>query len=330
MKPESGNEERARLPRFGEVGPQLATLGAALPAGENWVYEIKYDGYRAIATLDNGKVRIASRSGQDWTNQFRGVADALSHLRARTAVLDGEIAYVMEDGRTDFQKLQNALSRKRDASHLVYFVFDLLHYDGVDLTGEPLLARKDKLRTILAGEGPPLKMGDHLRGDGRVLLAQACKLGLEGIIAKRVDRPYRAGRGTDWVKVKCHKRQELVIIGATTPKGARSGIGALLLAVREGDSYRYAGKVGTGFSQASLAELTKRLAKIEVEEPSATGVPRIKGARWVRPELVCQVRFTEWTRDGVLRHPSFEGLREDKSPLKVVREVEKPLPRTGR
>jgi len=324
---QSRPQARAKLPAFGVVQPQLATLVDDVPSGADWVYEIKYDGYRAIATLDDGKVRIASRSGQDWTAQFRGVAEALSHVRARTAVFDGEIAYVMEDGRTDFQHLQNALSRKGDASHLVYFVFDLLHYDGVDLTGEPLLARKDKLRTILAGERPPLKMGDHLRGDGKAMLAHVCKLGLEGILAKRADRPHRAGRGTDWVKIKCQKRQELVIIGFTAPKGARSGLGALLLAVHEGDTYHYAGKVGTGFSEASLADLTKRLAKLATDEPQAVGAPRIKGVRWVRPELVCQVRFTEWTRDGVLRHPSFEGLREDKAPPKVVREVEKPLPR---
>ena len=317
-----------KLPPFGEVKPQLAALVDDVPAGDDWLYEIKYDGYRALAWLDGGEVHIASRSGQDWTRQFQPVADALEHVKARTALFDGEIAYVMEDGRTDFQRLQNALSRKGEASHLVYFMFDLLHYDGVDLTGESLIDRKDKLRTVLAGEDPPLKLGDHMRGGGKELLAHACKLGLEGIIAKRADRPYRAGRSTDWVKVKCQKRQEMVIIGATLPKGARSGIGALLLAVREGNSYRYAGKVGTGFSSASLADLTKRLTKLEVEEAVAKGVPRIKGARWVRPELVCQVRFTEWTRDGALRHPTFEGLRADKSAAAVVREVEKPLPRT--
>jgi bifunctional non-homologous end joining protein LigD len=318
-----------KLPAFGELKPQLATLVDDVPTGEDWLYEIKYDGYRALAWLDGGKVRIASRSGQDWTRQFQPVASALEHVRARTALFDGEIAYVMEDGRTDFQKLQNALSRKGDTSRLVYFVFDLLHYDGVDLTEEPLIERKDKLRTLLAGEEPPLKLGDHMRGDGKELLAQVCKLGLEGIIGKRASRPYRAGRSPEWVKVKCQKRQEMVIIGATAPKGARSGIGALLLAVHEGHGYRYAGKVGTGFSAASLADLTKRVAALEIPEPAAKGAPRIKGARWVRPELVCQVRFTEWTRDGVLRHPSFEGLREDKSAAKVVREVEKPIPRAA-
>jgi bifunctional non-homologous end joining protein LigD len=310
------------LPAFGKLLPQLASLVDDVPTGGDWVYEVKYDGYRAIATLDGGKVRIASRNGKDWTDHFALVAEALTHVRAKTAVFDGEIAYVMEDGRTDFQKLQNALSGSANAGRLVYFVFDLLHYDGVDLTGEPLEVRKAKLRTILAGEGPPLKMGEHTRGSGKELFAQACKMGLEGIIAKRADRPYRAGRSADWVKVKCQKRQEMVIVGSTLPKGARTGIGALLLAVREGKTYRYAGKVGTGFTHASLDDLTKRLAKLAVDAPPVTGAPRMRDAQWARPELVCEVRFTEWTQDGALRHPTFEGLREDKKPENVVREVE--------
>ncbi len=311
------------LPAFGKLLPQLATLVDDVPTHGDWVYEVKYDGYRAIATLDEGKVRIASRNGKDWTDHFALVAEALSHVRAKTAVFDGEIAYVNEDGRTDFQNLQNALSGSANAGRLVYFVFDLLHYDGVDLTGETLEVRKGKLRTILAGEGPPLKMGEHTRGSGKELFREACKMGLEGIMAKRADRPYRGGRGADWVKVKCQKRQEMVIVGSTAPKGARTGVGALLIAVREGKTYRYAGKVGTGFTHASLDDLTKRLAKLAVGEPPVTGAPRMRDARWVRPELVCEVRFTEWTRSGALRHPTFEGLREDKKPENVVREVEK-------
>lgn len=324
-RPAAAKVRAVKPPPFGQLEPQLATLVDDVPTRGDWLYELKYDGYRAIATLDDGEVRIASRNGKDWTDHFRTVAAALSHVRAKNAVFDGEIAYVTEDGRTDFQKLQNALSGREGAERLVYFVFDLLHYDGVDLTGEPLESRKDKLRTILAGEGPPLKMGDHVRGNGERFFAEACKMGLEGIIAKRADRPYRAGRGADWVKVKCQKRQEMVIVGATAPKGHRTGIGALLLGVREGKGYRYAGKVGTGFSHASLDDLSKRLARIEVKAPQVEGAPRIKDARWVKPELVCQVRFTEWTNDGALRHPTFEGLREDKRPETVVREVERRL-----
>jgi bifunctional non-homologous end joining protein LigD len=310
----------AELPIFGTVSPQLATLIDELPTRGEWVYEVKYDGYRAIATLDHGHVRIASRNGKDWTDRFAEIAGALSRVRARTAVFDGEIAYVLEDGRTDFQKLQNALGGRADRSRLVYFVFDLLHYDGVDLTGEPLLERKARLRTILAGEKPPLKLGDHAVGDGQKLFAQACKLGLEGIIAKRADAPYRPTRTRDWLKVKCQQRQELVVVGFTPQKGTQSGLGALLLAVREGRKVRFVGKVGTGFTRASLEELQSKLRPLVVDQPTAEGAPRMRDAIWVQPKLVAQVRFTEWTADGALRHPSFEGLREDKPAEAVTRE----------
>lgn len=322
-------------PAFGSIAPELATLVDDVPTRGEWVYEIKYDGYRAIATLDHGKVRMASRNGKDWTKAFQPIADALAHVRAETAVFDGEVAYVMEDGRTDFQMLQNALHEgaKRDG-RLVYFVFDLLHLDGEDLRDLTLLERKDKLRTILAGEKPPLMMGDHVASSGQAFFDQVCKLGLEGIIAKRADAPYRSGRGKDWVKVKCQQRQELVIVGFTAPKGSRSGIGALLLGVQDEKSkkakLRYAGKVGTGFTQKSLDDLTKRLSKMVVGEPPVEGAPRMKDATWVRPELVCQVRFTEWTRDGSLRHPAFEGLREDKPASKVTREKAEKAPKASK
>ncbi|MBS2015871.1 MAG: DNA ligase D [Deltaproteobacteria bacterium] len=318
---------KVKPPAFGSIGPQLATLVDAVPKGGDWIYEIKYDGYRAIATIDHGKVRLASRNGKDWTKAFQRVANALAHVRVQTAVLDGEIAYVKEDGRTDFQLLQNNLDAGdgAGAAHIVYFVFDLLHLDGEDLRALPLVARKDKLRTILAGEKPPLMMGGHVSDDGEAFFDQACKLGLEGIIAKRANAPYTSKRTKDWVKVKCQLRQELVIVGFTAPKGSRSGIGALLLGVHDGESeaLRYAGKVGTGFSQRSLDELSARLSKLVVERPPVRNAPRLRDARWVEPKLVCQVRFTEWTRDGALRHPAFEGLREDKPARKVKREREK-------
>ncbi len=321
----SGVAAKTSAPALRSIEVQLARLVDHVPSQGQWVYELKYDGYRAVATVDGGAVTIRTRTGKDWTARFPTVAQALSHVRVKDAVFDGEIAYVLDDGRTDFQKLQNALKGSADAGRLVYFVFDLLYHDGVDLRGETLDARKNKLRTILAGVKAPLKLGDHLRGDGLALFEKACKLGLEGIIAKRADRPYEGGRGPDWVKVKCQKRQELVIVGSTLPKGQRTGVGALLLAVREGKTYRYAGKVGTGFSQASLADLAMRLKPLRAEEPTAEGAPRIRDAQWARPELVCEVRFTEWTEGGALRHPSFEGLREDKRPTAVVRESEAPF-----
>ena len=202
---------------------------------------------------------------------------------------------------------------------------DLLFCDGVDLRDQPLLARKDQLRTLLAGEGPPLRSSEHDVEDGPGFFAAASKMGLEGIVAKRGDRPYRAGRGHDWIKVKCQRRQELVIVGYTPPRGARLGLGALLLAVNGEGGLRYAGKVGTGFSAASIADLTRKLGSRVVPASALDDPPRIKGAIWVAPELVCEVRFTEWTRDGALRHPSFQGLREDKEARTVVREIEQPF-----
>lgn len=323
------DERVTDLPEFASIEPQLATLVKAVPSAGPWIYEIKYDGYRALAWLDDGKVRVASRRGLEWTRKVRGIAGALSRVRARTAIFDGEIAYVLPDGRTDFQSLQNALGGggPEEEERLVYFVFDLLFYDGVDLRQEPLERRKDLLRTILAGEGPPLLMSGHLE-DGAAFFREACKAGLEGIIGKRSDRPYVSGRTKDWIKVKCDRRQELVIVGYTPPKGSRHGLGALLLGVMEPGGLRYVGKVGTGFSDATLKDLSGRLAKMRVDEPPVTNPPRMRDVRWVTPDLVAQVRFSEWTGDGRLRHPSFEGLRLDKAPRDVHREREEPTPRT--
>lgn len=328
--PKKAATTRAADPLPDTLEPQLARLVDAVPTRGDWVYELKYDGYRILAWKRGDDVRLVSRNGKDWTDNFGNVAKRLARVRARDAIFDGEVAYVLPDGRTDFQHLQNSLSAGRDDGHLVYFAFDLLYCDGEDLRGQPLRARKDRLRTIFAGEKPPLMLGDHVDEDGEVFFAQACKLGLEGIVAKRGDRPYVSGRGPDWVKVKCQKRQELVICGFTAPKGSRTGIGALLLAVPDGGALTYAGKVGTGFSAASLKELAAKLLPRVVEHPSIEGAPRMRDATWVRPDLVCEVRFTEWTRDGALRHPSFQGLREDKRARDVVREREAPAPPEAR
>jgi bifunctional non-homologous end joining protein LigD len=309
------------MPAFASVAPELATLVDDVPTQGEWLHEIKYDGYRIVAYKNGSDVRLASRNGKDWTTQFPEIARALSRLRAKTAVIDGEVAYVREDGRTDFQSLQNAM-KSRAKDRIVYYVFDVVHLDGVDLSAQPLRARKEVLRALFAGEKAPLHFGDHATKDGRALFAEACRAGLEGIMCKRADSPYRGGRGKDWVKVKCAKRQEAVVVGFTPPKGSRTGLGALLLAVHDDDGgYRYAGKVGTGFTQASLVDLRKRLGKIVADEPTVRDPPRMRDVTWVKPELVAQVRFSEWTRDGSMRHPSFEGLREDKPPARVVREI---------
>ncbi|HVT60409.1 MAG TPA: DNA ligase D [Thermoanaerobaculia bacterium] len=339
---------KAAMPRALE--PELATLVAAPPDGESWMYEIKYDGYRVLCELRQGKVRLSTRHGKDWTDRFASVAAAAAALPADSALLDGEVTALLPDGRTSFQELQNALgdhggdssarSRQpgrqagsaRSAPEIVYFAFDLLYLDGYDLRQAPLEARKEALRTLLEGAGQgPIRWSDHVIGQGEDFFRQACSFGLEGIVAKRLDLPYRSGRSKDWLKVKCLERQELVIGGFTDPEGARVGFGALLLGVYDdGGALRFAGKVGTGFTQRSLHELRERLDRLEQAKPPFAGPPRgaaARGVHWVAPRLVAEVAFTEWTADGSLRHPTFQGLREDKPPTEVRREGASPPPK---
>ncbi|WP_237758218.1 DNA ligase D, partial [Anaeromyxobacter sp. PSR-1] len=301
---------------------QLATLVAAPPAGEGWVHETKYDGYRIGCALEGGRATLWSRRGNDWTAQFPEVARAAEALPARSALLDGEVAAVLPGGRTSFQALQQAFSGGRRS--LAYFVFDLLWLDGEDLSRRPLLERKDALRRLLGARGEVLRYAPHVDAPGAEVLREACRLGLEGIVSKRADAPYRPGRNATWTKAKCLARQELVIGGFTDPEGSRKGIGALLVGFHEGGALRFAGKVGTGFTQASARALRARLDRLERADPPFT--PRPPGplgriAHWVRPELVAEVAFTEWTGDGKVRHPSFQGLREDKRAAEVVREA---------
>jgi bifunctional non-homologous end joining protein LigD len=300
---------------------ELATLVDHPPPGDEWVHEIKFDGYRMLSRIADGRCRIVSRNGKDWTASFPAIVDALQRLPVKSAWIDGEIVVMDAKGRTSFQALQNLLSEGA-AAKLVYCVFDLLYLDGHDLREATLDARKAMLAK-LAGEGPVIRYSDHVRGNGAAFFAEACKLGLEGIVSKRADSRYRATRGRDWQKVKCGLRQEFVIGGYTDPQGARTGFGALLLGVHEHGELRYCGKVGTGFNDATLATLAKRLAKLASDKPPFANPPtgaEGRRAHWVKPELVGEVSFTEWTRDGTLRHPSFQGLREDKPARDITRE----------
>lgn len=310
---------RSRVPAY---RPQLALLVEEAPEGDAWVHEVKFDGYRIGCAVEDGEVTLWSRSGKDWTAQLPEVAAAARRLKVSAALLDGEVAAVLPDGRTSFQALQNAFAGGR--RELVYFVFDLLHLDGEDLGARPLLERKAALAKI-AGEGAGIvRYAPHFQGRGPDVHREACRLGLEGIVSKRVDRPYRAGRNATWVKTKCILRQELVIGGFTDPEGAaRDAIGALLVGYHEAGALRFAGKVGTGFTNASARAIRHRLAGLAAPEcpftPRPAG-PLGRSAHWVRPALVCEVAFTEWTQDGKIRHPSFQGLREDKRAEDVVRE----------
>ena len=305
------------------VEPALARPVDEAPAGDGWLHEIKHDGYRLLARIDAGEARLTTRRGHDWTDRFPTLAGALAGLPVEEALLDGEAVALRDDGRSDFGLLQEALSTGR-SEPLLFYAFDLLHLDGWSLLGSPLEERKGLLAKLFEGVTDPLRLSDHVAGQGPGFHRQACRFGLEGIVSKRRTSSYRSGRGSDWLKTKCISRQELVIGGYTDPSGSRQGLGALLVGVYDGDgTLRYASKVGTGFTAQSLEELARRLAPLERSEPPFVDPPRgaaARGAHWVEPELVAEIAFTEWTRDGSLRHPSFQGLREDKDPRQVVRE----------
>jgi len=317
-----------------ETEPQLATLVEAVPREGEWIHEIKYDGYRALCEIRDGEARLLTRSGQDWTDRFLPVAGEAAKLPARQAILDGEVVVLQPDGTSSFQALQNALSENRQ-NDLVYFAFDLLYLDGYDLRQAPLLERKRALTALLAdrllaNQKSAIRMGDHISGDGVEFYRHACNFALEGIVSKRADAPYRSGRGKDWVKVKCLKRQEFAIVGFTDPEKSRVGFGALLLAVNDDKGeLTYAGKVGTGFNDRTLREMRARMDKLEIPKPAFQNAPHGAEARrshWLKPQLVGEVAFTEWTREGILRHPTFQGLREDKRPEEIVRENPQELP----
>lgn len=324
---------RAALPDF--VEPELATLASAAPVGDAWLHEIKLDGYRILVRIEAGKVRLLSRRGHDWTERLPSVASALAALPVESVLLDGEVVVLGKDGVSDFQRLQNSLDADRDAD-CIYFAFDVLFIDGLDVRGLPLVERKALLKSTFEDyANERVRFGDHVPGAGPEVFERVCKLGLEGIISKRADSSYESGRGRAWLKVKCLARQEFVIGGFTEPAGSRKHLGALLLGVREGDQLLYAGKVGTGFTQSSLAELARRLRPLEQATAPFSNPPKgaeRRGVHWVEPRLVAEVAFVERTEEGLVRHASFQGLREDKpaEDVRVERAEPKPSAPSGR
>ena len=313
--------KRAAMPA--SMAPVLATLVERAPAGDDWINEIKYDGYRMVCRIDGGRARLISRNGNDWTKTFPGIAKDLARLPVRQAWIDGEVVVLDTEGRSSFQALQNALTGASTRG-LAFFVFDIMYRDGYDLRGAVLTERKRILREIVGNGIGTVRIGPELRGGGEAFFDQACKLGLEGAVCKKADSRYPGGtRSRDWVKVKCTQRQEMVIGGYTDPQGSREGFGALLLGYYDDGKLRYSGKVGTGFDDEFLRKLLPELRKREQPEPAFVNAPRgyaAKGAHWIRPDLVGEVSFTEWSNDGALRHPSFVGLRADKKAEDVVRE----------
>ncbi|HEY0291400.1 MAG TPA: DNA ligase D [Hansschlegelia sp.] len=320
------------LPAF--TPPALATLSAKAPAGTRWVHEIKFDGYRLLARIEAGRVKLLTRSGLDWTKKFgKQVIAALQALPAGTALIDGELVVEGPAGASDFSALQADLSGGRN-DRFTYYAFDLLHLDGYDLTGAALLDRKAALETLLGAADGPIKYSAHFEDDGGLVLQHACRLSLEGVVSKQKDAPYASGRGRGWIKSKCVERQEFVIGGFTPSSTSRSAIGSLALGVHEGDELRYVGRVGTGFTATVAERLFARLERIRTKEPPFAGrltADEARGLRYVRPELVAEIEFRAWTGDHHLRHASFRGLREDKPAEEVVREnataAPKPAPR---
>jgi bifunctional non-homologous end joining protein LigD len=294
-----------------------------VPHGDRWLHEVKYDGYRIIARKSGEEVALFSRSGLDWTVRFPAIAKALQSLPCDSALLDGEIAFVLPSGLTSFKSLQEHIDTPHPAFR--YFLFDLLSLDGKDWRAKPLLKRKERLHALLTERSLPdwLVYSDHVLGSGGDFYREACGAGLEGVVSKRADSTYVSGRTKSWLKTKCHQRAELVIGGYSRSSVRGRPFSSLLLGTFENGELIYAGKVGTGFSSADLDALAKRFKPLEQSNSPFVEVPAIerKDAVWLKPKLACEVEYTEWTRDGRLRHPSFQGLREDKPASDVRRDV---------
>ncbi len=305
----------------------LPTLVTALPPGPGWVFEIKWDGVRVLAERVRGQVQLWSRGRVDVTARYPEVVAAIAALAGDDLALDGEIVALDQRGQSSFHRLARRMHLTRGvgaaavALPVTYYVYDCLRLAGRDVRGLPLLARKALVRDLIPAHGT-VRYADHVAGDGRAFFAAACKAGLEGVVAKRADARYRGGRRPEWRKIKCHRRQEFVIGGYTDPKGSRSHLGALHLGVYDGDALVYVGRVGSGFDERALRALHDRLRSLAVPRCPFTGgaPPRGQEHHWVRPELVCEVRFGEWTPDGSLRHPVYLGLRSDKQAAEVRRE----------
>lgn len=316
--------KKAPVPGF--VEPMLASLVTAAPAGERWLHEIKFDGYRLQARIEAGRIKLLTRSGLDWTKKFgKTVVAALQELPIGTGIIDGELVVETDAGASDFSALQADLSEGR-GDRFIFYAFDLLYLDGYDLRALPLVERKALLEQVVASGGGMIRFSSHFEESGAMVLRHACRLSLEGIVSKLRDAPYRAGRGKSWVKSKCSARQEFVIAGYVPSTVSRKAIGSLVLGVYEGDALHHVGRVGTGFTGAVAENLFRKLERIRAtSSPFAERLTpeEARQVKYVRPELVAEVEFRAWTADGHLRHASFRGLREDKASREIVREIPK-------
>jgi bifunctional non-homologous end joining protein LigD len=328
-RPATGKARREMAAKLAFVEPALATLEREAPSGKEWLHEVKFDGYRMQAQIAGTDVRLLTRTGLDWTDRFgAGIPAALASLKCADAILDGEIVVLADSGVSSFSALQAALSAGR-TDRMIYYVFDLLRLDGEDLRDEPLVERKERLRELLdpLDDDGPVRFSDHFVEPGKVMLKHACRMGLEGVVSKRADAPYRSGRTGVWIKSKCTERQEFVIGGYLPSDKTGRGLRSLLVGYHEGAALKYAGRVGTGFSTVAGDDLKKKLDALKAgKSPFDARVPGGKGLVWVEPELVAEVEFRSWTADRIIRHASFQGLREDKPAEDVVQEKPKSVP----
>ncbi|MCK9541291.1 MAG: DNA ligase D, partial [Novosphingobium sp.] len=328
----AGRKATGGLPPFEPV--QLATLVDAVPTGNGWMHEIKFDGYRALVAANGGDVRVHTRSGLDWTEKFAPLAESIRALDLPPCLIDGEIVASDARGNPDFSALQAVLKRghgqQGTQDRLAFHAFDLLSLDGQNLKALPNIERKERLEALLSGARPPVHVADHVIGAGEKLLSAMCGAGQEGIIAKRVDAPYRGDRTRNWVKVKCTMRQEFVVIGWTASGARGRAFRSLLLAQRQDGELVYKGKVGTGFGADTMADLAARMALLE-RKTAPADVPRAeaRGAHWITPSLVAEIAFAELTGEGRVRHASFIGLRADKRADDVKAEKPGATPRAG-
>ncbi|WP_243056081.1 DNA ligase D [Pseudomonas sp. BP01] len=317
-----------KVPLPAQLQPQLATLVDTPPSGD-WRYEVKFDGYRILARIDGKDIRLFTRNGHDWSSKMPRQVAALRELGIDSAWLDGEMVVADENGAADFQALQNAFDTEHD-ENITYYLFDLPFLGGQDLRQVALQGRRDTLRQLLEhDESGVLKFSADFNQPVESLLDSACRLELEGLIGKRADSLYSGRRSPDWVKLKCKQRQEFVIVGYTDPKGSRSGFGALLLALHYNESgeLRYAGKVGTGFSTTTLASIHARLKPLQIAKPALAKPPtgaEARGVHWLQPQLLAEVAYAQMTRDGIVRHSVFHGLRDDKAATAI--DLERAMP----